>query len=40
VAVLNAAKNEVIVLGYSPLDKINVITEDDAVTSLQIRQKR
>ena len=36
VAVLNAAKNEVIVLGYSPLDKINVITEDDAVTSLQI----
>ena len=34
VAVLNAAKNEVIVMGYSPMDKICVLLEDDSITSI------
>lgn len=36
IAVLNAAKNEVLILGYSPLDKIGMISEDDAITSIKI----
>lgn len=38
IAVLNASKNEVIVMGYSPLDKVCVLIEDEDITSICINK--
>ena len=38
IAVLHASKNEITILGNSPLDKINAIIEDDSVACIQINR--